>query len=379
MSPTSLPFRVIAHAGGSYPVHVDVGLLAGLDDLIDTCLGKNYFTITDDRVARELRLWRENAEHPWREPGSNAAAGCTNPLVFPHGEASKSREEWRRLTDELLDRGADRSAGLIAVGGGVVGDLAGFVAATYMRGIPVLHVPTTVVAMVDSAVGGKTGVDTAKGKNLVGAFHPPVAIAADPRTLLTLADREFRSGLAEAVKHAIMADEGYFDWLSHHAVELVGRDPALMAELVRRSVSIKARVVEEDERESGRRAHLNLGHTIGHGLEHASGYRLLHGEAVALGLLAECALASDLGLATPGLRDRIAELLTRLGLPTDLRYRVSSEAVLHAMGFDKKATDDTLRFALPEDVGHMAGGNPWTHAVQDTDRIKRALSQIIQG
>ena len=264
----------------------------------------------------------------------------------------------------------------MAVGGGVVGDLAGFVAATYMRGIPVLHVPTTVVAMVDSAVGGKTGVDTAEGKNLIGAFHHPTAVVADPRTLLTLSPREFRAGLAEAVKHAVMADAGYFEWLERHAGDLADRNLDLLTELVRRSVAIKADVVEADERERGRRAHLNLGHTIGHGIEHASEYRLLHGEAVALGLVAECALASDLGLVQTDLGERVAALLARFDLPIRLATDLSVDRILQAMNYDKKAARGELRFALPAGLGTMAQlDDGWT-VVVEADRIVKALDSL---
>jgi len=245
-----------------------------------------------------------------------------------------------------------------------------------MRGIPVLHVPTTVVAMVDSALGGKTGVDTVEAKNLIGAFHHPAAVIADPRTLLTLSAREFRAGLAEVIKHAVIADAGYFEWLEGHTDDIAARNLDLLGELVRRSVAIKADVVESDERERGRRAHLNLGHTIGHGIEHASEYQLLHGEAVALGLVAECALASDLGLVGTDLGQRVAGLLARFDLPIRLTANLSFDMVLRAMGYDKKAVGGELRFALPVGLGSMArAGDEWT-VVADAARIEKALSSL---
>jgi 3-dehydroquinate synthase len=378
VSHTVEPTRTIVHAAGSYPVYVTVGSLAAADDLIDNHLGdRACFTITDDHVAAELSGWSQDEGHHWRQPDSQPSTRfAQDPLLFPHGEVSKTRGEWQRLSDALLSRGAGRDAAIVAVGGGVVGDLAGFVAATYMRGIPVLHVPTTVVAMVDSALGGKTGVDTAEGKNLIGAFHHPAAVIADPRTLLTLPAREFRAGLAEVVKHAVIADAGYFEWLESHTDDITARNLEVLAELVRRSVAIKADVVESDEREQGRRAHLNLGHTIGHGIEHASGYQLLHGEAVALGLVAECALASDLGLASADLGEQVAALLARFDLPVRLTPGLKLDRVFQAMDYDKKKTGGELRFALPVALGAMvSAGDGWTVAADPT-RIQKVLSRL---
>ncbi len=372
------PIRTIVHAEGSYPVYVTIGSLAAVDDLIDDHLaGRAHFTITDDQVETELSGWRQNEGHPWRQPDTQPSTRfAQDPLLIPHGETSKTRVEWQRLSDDLLSRGAGRGAAIVAVGGGVVGDLAGFVAATFMRGIPVLHVPTTVVAMVDSALGGKTGVDTAEAKNLIGAFHHPTAVIADPRTLLTLSAREFRAGLAEVVKHAVIADAGYFEWLESSTDDIVARDLDVLGELVRRSVAIKADVVESDEKERGRRTHLNLGHTIGHGIEHASGYQLLHGEAIAVGMVAECALASDLGLVETSLGERVAALLARFGLPVRLTPDLEFDRVLQAMNYDKKRTGSELRFALPEGLGTMAGaGDGWT-VPADPARIRKVLSRL---
>jgi 3-dehydroquinate synthase len=237
-------------------------------------------------------------------------------LTFPAGEASKTRETWTRLTDALLEWGLDRQGAIVAVGGGVVGDLAGFVAATFLRGIPYAQVPTTLLAMLDASVGGKVGVDTPLGKNLVGGFHPPAIVVADPLTLLTLSDRTYRGGLAEAVKHGLIADAEYFGWIEGHVPQLLARDMDALTRLVSRSVEIKAQVVTEDEREGGRRAILNAGHTIAHGLEQESRYQLPHGEAVALGLIGECRIAERMGLAPAGLGARVLGVLRALGLPT---------------------------------------------------------------
>jgi 3-dehydroquinate synthase len=260
----------------------------------------------------------------------------------------------------------------------VTGDLAGFVAATYMRGVPYLQVPTTVLAMLDASVGGKTGVDTPAGKNLVGAFHPPVGVIADPRTLETLPEREYRAGFAEAVKHGMIADEAYLAWIESNVDPLAKRDPTALAHLVRRSVEIKAQVVSDDERESGRRAILNAGHTIAHALEQCSGYQIPHGEAVALGLVAESYLAETLGIATDGVSGRVATLLTRLRLPVRLQTSISRRQLLDSMSQDKKNKKGEIHFALVSRAGQMHRPGSWTTAVPIRE-IETAVGAIEQS
>jgi 3-dehydroquinate synthase len=296
-------------------------------------------------------------------------------LTIPSGEKSKSRDCWARLSDELLERRFGRDSGLIALGGGVTGDLTGFVAATYMRGVPYIQVPTTLLAMLDASVGGKTGVDTPHGKNLIGAFHPPAAVIADPQTLKTLPEREYRGGLAEAVKHGLIADRAYFEWIEAEAPALTRRDAATVSRLVRRSVEIKAEVVSGDERESGRRSILNAGHTVAHALEQVSRYQLPHGEAVGLGLIVECQLAEGLGIAPPGLSSRVASVLAELGLPKRLSQPVDSNALLGTMASDKKNRGSRIRFALLSGVGHMHEVDGWTTPVSE-DAILEALATI---
>ncbi|HET7427516.1 MAG TPA: 3-dehydroquinate synthase, partial [Gemmatimonadales bacterium] len=265
---------VVTHALGRYPVYVEPGALGRLESLVaEQWPGARVAMIADAAVLALLQEGRFGRGR-WHGPA----------LTFPPGESSKSRDEWSRLTDALLAKGYGRDSAIVSLGGGVAGDLAGFVAATYMRGVPYLQVPTSLLAMLDAAVGGKTGVDTPHGKNLIGAFHPPAAVVADPRVLATLPERDFRGGMAEAVKHGLIADADYFAWMEREADALLRRDEAALTRLVRRSVEIKAEVVSADERESGRRAILNAGHTVAHALEHATGYALPHGEAVALGL-----------------------------------------------------------------------------------------------
>jgi 3-dehydroquinate synthase len=343
----------VTHALGSYPVYVEPGVLTRLNELARDHLADRRLALIADAAVGEL----------YRAERWGPATWTGETLTVPPGEKSKSRESWSRLTDELLDRQFGRDSALIGLGGGVVGDLTGFVAATYMRGIPYILVPTTLLAMVDASVGGKTGVNTSKGKNLVGAFHPPSAVLADPLVLDTLPDREYRGGLAEAVKHGLIADSGYFDWMEAHATAIIRRDPPTVTRLVLRSVEIKAEVVGEDEREVGRRAILNAGHTVAHAVEQTSDYELGHGEAVALGLVAECEIAERLGIASTGLRGRVAVLLSRLGLPVRLPRPLDRAQLLRRMGIDKKNRSALIHFALAKEVGQMHHAGGWTAPV----------------
>ncbi|HEX7024347.1 MAG TPA: 3-dehydroquinate synthase [Gemmatimonadales bacterium] len=339
------PVAVVRHGTGSYPVHVEPGLVSRLPALAAELLqGRRLVVITDRTVGRAV-------PHGLGVPT----------LVVAPGESSKTRARWATLTDRLLDLGYGRDAAIVALGGGVVGDLAGFVAATYLRGIPWLSVPTSLLAMVDSSVGGKTGVNVSHGKNLVGAFHPPVAVLADPGVLRTLHAEHLGAGLVEALKHGIVADAGYFEWIEHHAGRLLAREPDLLAELVSRSVLIKASIVGEDEQERGRRAILNAGHTVGHAIERVSDFAVLHGNAVSIGLVVESLLAHRMGLAERGLSPTIRLALERLDRPTALEPDWDDESLLEAMGRDKKVRSDTLRFALPAAIGTMAREeNNWT-------------------
>jgi 3-dehydroquinate synthase len=356
---------VVKHALGSYPVYVEPGGLGRLSDLVKEHLPGRRVAMLADAPVQELYRTGRLGTPVWSGPT----------LTFPAGEASKTRDTWAQLTDELLERGFGRDSGIIALGGGVAGDLAGFVAATYMRGLPYVQVPTTLLAMVDASVGGKTGVDTPKGKNLVGAFHHPNAVLADPLVLDSLPQRAFQAGLTEAVKHGLIANRQYFEWLETHAEEIVRRDPGTLAHLIRHSVEIKADVVSADERESGRRAILNAGHTIAHALEQVSGFAVPHGEAVALGLAVECQLAEELGIAPAGLRRRVTQLLTRLGLPDRLNQRLDQTALLGSMSTDKKNRAGEFHFALPSELGRMHQTTGWTTAVSEP-AIRRAMTLL---
>jgi 3-dehydroquinate synthase len=290
-------------------------------------------------------------------------------LTVPPGEREKTREQWTLLTDALLDWGAGRDTMVVAIGGGVVCDLAGFVAATFMRGVPVVQVPTTLLAMVDASVGGKTGVDTVAGKNLVGAFHNPSAVLVDPDVLGTLPGPIFRSGLAEMIKHGVLADANYFARLSSALHDLSGEGGAHaadLAELIADSIAIKADVVTEDHREGGRRQTLNFGHTIAHAIEQEAGFDMLHGDAVAIGMVVEAEIAERLGLAEHGLTGRVRDAVIRAGLPATVAPGLSLEQIVAATYGDKKARSGEARYALPTRIGAMAAGNGrWSVGVPD--------------
>jgi 3-dehydroquinate synthase len=298
-------------------------------------------------------------------------------LVIPAGETNKTRDTWARLTDQMLAKNYGRDSAVIAVGGGVVGDLAGFVAGTFMRGVPVVQVPTTLMAMVDASIGGKTAVDTPAGKNLVGVFHFPAAVVIDPQVLATLPLREMRAGFAEIVKHGVIANESYLRQVVSSAQQLLGKagpDSDTMLSVIVRSIEIKADIVSRDEREDGLRKTLNFGHTIGHAVELVSGYSLLHGEAVAIGMVLEGRLAEKAGVAKAGTADAITNALQAVGLPTELPQPFDRDAVLEAIGSDKKGRAGKMRFALPSAIGAMAGAETgWTVSVGD-DQLREVLA-----
>jgi len=302
----------------------------------------------------------------YADMAANALAGL-DPVVimFAAGEEHKTRTSWAALTDELLSAGFGRDGVVVALGGGVAGDLAGFVAATYMRGIPVVQVPTSLVAMIDASIGGKTGVDVEAGKNLVGSFHPPALIAVDPDLLSTLPERELRAGLAEALKHGAVADAAYFDSIADNAGELcqpANAASAGMLALVSRSVRIKAEIVDQDPREHGRRKVLNFGHTLGHAIESASGYQLRHGEAIAIGMVLEARLGEAIAVTEPGTADRIRDALESAGLPTATALD-PAELVARTKS-DKKKRADQVEYALPRSIGAF---DDWTTPVPDRD------------
>ena len=292
----------------------------------------------------------------WRHLGRRILAGLrphrARVLLFDDCEQKKTLRTVEALARRLVRAGADRRSLLLAVGGGVVGDVAGFVAATYLRGVALVHVPTTLVAQVDSAIGGKTGVNLPEGKNLVGAFYQPRLVAVDPAVLGTLPARQYRSGLYEVIKYGVICDPPLFGYLENHLDALLRRDPATLDYVIPRCIAAKAVVVSRDERESGPRELLNFGHTFAHALELLTRYRrFLHGEAVAWGILAETELARLQLNLSDVVAERICSLITRLGSLPPLPRR-SATQLISAMRSDKKARAGQLRFALPRRIGH---------------------------
>ena len=285
-----------------------------------------------------------------------AALGTKEVALVPSGEGTKSLAEVGRLYARLAGMAADRKTPVIAVGGGVIGDAAGFVAATYNRGLPLVMVPTTLLAMVDSAVGGKVGINLPEGKNLVGSFHQPAVVWIDTAVLETLPDREYRSGLAEVVKYGVIFDADFFVWLEANAELILRRDSMAVVHIVARSCRLKADVVEKDEREeTGERMALNYGHTFAHAFEAVGGYGgWLHGEAVAAGMVGESRLAERLGLIPPATTARQVALLQRFGLPTKPLPVWPADALLEVMRRDKKNLAGQLRFILPTRIGHVS-------------------------
>lgn len=272
-------------------------------------------------------------------------------VAFTPGEASKTLATAAWLYERLAAARIGRRDALVALGGGVVGDLAGFVAATWLRGIDFIQMPTTIEAAVDASVGGKTGVNLPAGKNLVGAFHQPAAVLIDTDFLNTLPERDFCAGLAESIKHAVIRDPEFLAWHEQRVAAIRAREPRITAELIERNCRIKAAVVEQDEREIGLRAILNHGHTVGHALEHVLSYELRHGECVALGMIAENAIAAGRGLLSVGAGERIRALIAALGLPTKLPRDLDRAALGAALAMDKKNTDGAVNYVLLTEPG----------------------------
>lgn len=346
---TSPPRNRVEVAGPSpYPIDIGPGLLADGAALVRFARGRHALLVTDDNVAPVYAGHVESALRTAR-PDLLLAR-----FVLPAGERHKTLANFAGCIDALAALGATRDATVYALGGGVVGDLAGFAAACWMRGIDVVQLPTTLLAMVDSSVGGKTAVDLPAGKNLVGAFHAPVAVFADTASLRTLPDRELRAGLAETVKYGAIADARFLDWLEANVDGLLARDDALLAEAIARACTHKAAIVARDPREHGDRALLNFGHTFAHAIEAESGYAAdapNHGEAVAIGMVLAARLSVALGMAPASDATRLATLLRRSGLPVDLPAGLAPDALVARMRLDKKATASGLRLVLWERAG----------------------------
>lgn len=348
---------VVETQGGCYPVLVGNGLLAGLPELLARhAPAHRYAVISDERVAS---LYGTGVVDACRASGLDAEL-----FGFPPGEESKTRATWSSLTDRMLEDGFGRDCCVVALGGGVTTDLAGFVAATFLRGVPIVQIPTTYLAMLDASVGGKTGVDAAAGKNLVGAFHPPKLVAIDPWVLASLPRGERAQGLVEAYKHGAIADADYFEDLVEARETILEAAPEAASRTVLRSVEIKGRIVGQDERENDLRQVLNFGHTVGHALETASRYRMGHGSAVAVGMIVEARIGERLGVTEEGTAERLASALR--ALLADLPNGLHAAAVGAFLSADKKARRGRPRFVLLGRLGEVEPGEGWSHEVDES-------------
>lgn len=334
-----------------YEVLIGPGLLEDALALIAARLGPVRCGIVTDRNVASRHLAR-------LESSLAAANRHAGTIVLEPGEATKSMERLAEVADDLLAMGLERSDIVIALGGGVIGDLAGFAASVIRRGVRYVQVPTTLLAQVDSSVGGKTAVNSRHGKNLIGAFHQPALVLADTDVLSTLPARELRAGYAEVVKYGLLGDREFYDWLGEHRQSLFGNDASVLTEAVRRSVAAKAAIVARDETETGDRMLLNLGHTFGHALEAWAGFsdRLLHGEAVSIGMAQAFRLSEELGLAPVGTAETVAANLAGAGLPTLVSHilgpeRPTAAELIQRMGQDKKVRSGRLTFILARGIG----------------------------
>jgi 3-dehydroquinate synthase len=357
------PTRIdVTASTGRYAIQIAPGLAASTPALLDAAqVPARRFIVSNPTV--------------WRLHGRTfAGVSADEPILIPDGERFKHLQTVGRIYDALIRARADRASAIVAVGGGVTGDIAGFAAATYLRGIPIVHVPSTVLAQVDSAIGGKVGVNHTLGKNLIGAFHPPAAVLVDPDLLSTLPRREFRAGLYEVIKYGMIASRPLFDRVQAGLDALFARETTTLSAVIAECCAIKGRIVEQDEREAGPRRALNFGHTVGHALEAVTRYRRFrHGEAVAYGMLAASAIAVERGVMPAADRDALAALIARMG-PLPAVADLSTADALEAIGRDKKVVEGRLHFVLLRGIGE-------TDIVSDvaTHEITHALRGVGLG
>lgn len=327
----------------SYPIHIGHGILQHID-LIVSCLPQKRVAIVSNSTVAPLYL--EKLQTALEKQGVR-----TMPIILPDGEAHKNWETLNIIFDALLKNHCERNTTILALGGGVVGDLTGFAAATYLRGVPFIQIPTTLLAQVDSSVGGKTGINHPLGKNMIGAFYQPLMVLADSATLNTLPDRELRAGLAEVIKYGLIRDPAFFDWLEQNMHRLLARDPVTMNEAIQRSCENKAEIVAADEKEKGIRALLNLGHTFGHAIENGMGYGVwLHGEAVAAGTVMAAELSRRMKLIGEADVQRIRKIFIQAGLPV-VAPKMPAEKYLELMLLDKKVESGKTRFIVLNRIG----------------------------
>ncbi len=348
----------------SYPISIGKGIIRQVGTSLQKAkVAKRYGIISDDQVAELYGRQLQESLHL-------AGIAC-DLFVFPHGEASKHLLTIGQLASTLAEKGFDRGDALVALGGGVTGDITGFLASIYMRGIPFVQIPTSLLAQVDSSVGGKTGVDIPQGKNLIGTFYQPRAVFIDTDVLQTLPKEEFLGGMAEVIKYGASIDADFFTWLGHNREAILALDPTVIVPMIRRCCEMKASVVEQDERESGLRRILNFGHTIGHAVEAASGYQLIHGFAVAIGMRAVAELAVRGGYADHSVAESIVQILRAYNLPTEIPPGFDRETLRKYLLSDKKTIAGRVFFVLPEKIGTVR----ITDQVEEVD-IDAVLSNL---
>lgn len=347
----------------SYPIYIDSGIIANAGLYQQHIRGNNVLIVCDDNTARHYLPAMESLLSNYH---------CVS-VTLPAGEAHKNLDTVNRIYDALMENRFDRNSTLIALGGGVVGDICGFAAATFQRGVNFIQVPTTLLAQVDSSVGGKTGVNHALGKNMIGAFHQPACVIADMDTLKSLPDRELRAGLAEVIKYGLIDDAEFYHWVDDNLTELLALNTEKLAFTVTRCCANKARIVAADEREAGQRALLNLGHTFGHAIETATGYgNWLHGEAIAAGMCMAARFSADSGHLANEVVYAIANLFERTGLPNQPPADMTSEQFIELMYRDKKMRDNVLTLVLMNDVGAS-----FLSSTFDTELLRKTLYQTL--
>ncbi|PPC97545.1 MAG: 3-dehydroquinate synthase [Methylotenera sp.] len=348
-------------ANRSYPIHIGRGLVSNADLILPHLKRKHVAIVTNTTVAP---LYLEQLSASLQAAGVSVIS-----IILPDGEAYKNSETLNLIYDALLQNRCERSTTLIALGGGVIGDLTGYAAATYLRGVPFIQIPTTLLSQVDSSVGGKTGINHPLGKNMIGAFYQPQLVLADIDTLQTLPSREFSAGMAEVIKYGLIRDPDFFDWLEMHIEQLMALDESSISEAIYRSCQNKADVVARDEHETGERALLNLGHTFGHAIENAMGYGVwLHGEAVAAGTMMAADLSERMGWLKPEDVKRIYVLLTAANLPLEAP-KLGVEKYLDLMQLDKKVADGKIRLVLQQGIGKSVITSDY-----DEKKLKETLS-----
>ena len=353
----------VALGDRAYPIHIGSGLLSQVDLILPHLKRKNVAIVTNTTVAP---LYLAKLAQALKNVGVNVLE-----IILPDGEAYKNSDTLNLIYDALLKSRCERSTTLIALGGGVIGDLTGFAAATYLRGVPFIQIPTTLLSQVDSSVGGKTGINHPLGKNMIGAFYQPKLVLADIDTLQTLPPRELSAGVAEVIKYGLIRDADFFDWLELNMGKLMALDEAVISYAIYRSCQNKAEVVAADEHETGERALLNLGHTFGHAIENAMGYGVwLHGEAVAAGTMLAADLSQRLGWLTAEQVRRMHAIFTAAKLPL-ISPNLSVEKYLGLMANDKKVEDGKIRLVLQQGIGKAVITSDY-----DADKLKKTLASI---